>query len=258
VELKALADISERFIEHYEQFEVLVGDMCEDADASLWTEDMRFWFNHAVDKLVETKLETALNTKSDDGRYDGKAYDRIKRELLSSKISVKQKYQNQIPEVRLLELATLRLIAGAILAYGDPLRDYHRALESGVLEILTPSSKAQKAAKTLLEELKDQGLHLQTEHDALLDRIAFGEHPYSQPQLIENKKLSIKNLVREVSVLSKQLFIIENQKENRFPVKSIQRILDIVSSKASDRTIANHQSLFDDSKKLALSGDSFI
>ena len=74
MELKALADISERFIEHYEQFEVLVGDMCEDADASLWTEDMRFWFNHAVDKLVETKLETALNTKSDDGRYDGKAY----------------------------------------------------------------------------------------------------------------------------------------------------------------------------------------
>ena len=76
MELKALADISERFIEHYEQFEVLVGDMCKDADASLWTEDMRFWFNHSLEKLVGTKLETVLNTKSDDGRYDGKAYDR--------------------------------------------------------------------------------------------------------------------------------------------------------------------------------------
>lgn len=258
MKLKALADISERFIDHYELFEFLVYGDYRSINASLWTTDMRFWFNFHLDKLAETKLEAVLNTKSDDGQYDGKAYDRIKRELRSAKITVKEKYQNQIPEARLLELATLRLIAGAILAYGDPLRDYNRALESGVLETLTPSPKAQKAAKTLLEELKDQGLHLKTEHDALLDRIAFGEHPYSQPQLIENKKLSIKNLVREVSVLSKQLFIIENQKENRFPVKSIQRILDIVSSKASDRTIANHQSLFDDSKKLALSGDSFI
>ena len=258
MKLKALADISERFIDHYELFEFLVYGDYRSIDAALWTTDMRFWFNFHLDKLAETKLEAVLNTKSDDGQYDGKAYDRIKRELRSAQITVKEKYQNQIPEARLLELATLRLIAGAILAYGDPLRDYNRALESGVLEILTPSSKAQKAAKTLLEELKDQGLHLKSEHDALLDRIAFGEHPYSQPQLIENKKLSIKNLVREVSVLSKQLFIIENQKENRFPVKSIQRILDIVSSKASDRTIANHQSLFDDSKKLALSGDSFI
>ena len=257
MELKALADISERFIEHYEQFEVLVGDMCKDADASLWTEDMRFWFNHSLEKLAGTKLETVLNTKSDDGRYDGKAYDRIKRELRSSKISVKHKYQSQLPEERLLELAILRLIAGAILAYGDPIRDYKRALKSGALDVLTPSSKAQKAATTLLSELKDQGLYLETEHDVLLEKIAFGEHPYSQPQLVENKKLSIKNLVREVSVLSKQLFNIENQKENRFPVKSIQRILDVVGGTAAPRTIANHQSLFDDSDELALSGDSF-
>ena len=71
---------------------------------------------YLLEKLVGTKLETVLNTKSDDGRYDGKAYDRIKRELRSSKISVKHKYQSQLPEVRLLELAILRLIAGAILA----------------------------------------------------------------------------------------------------------------------------------------------
>jgi hypothetical protein len=257
MELKALADISERFIDHYEMFEFLVYSDYKGMDASLWTTDMRFWFNFHLDKLAETKLETALSTKSDDGQYDGMAYERIKRELLSSKITVKEKYQNQIPEVRLLELATLRLVAGAILVYADPLRHDKRALECGVVEILTPSPKAQKAAKTLLEELKDQRLYLAPDHEISLGRIAFGKHPYSQPQLVENKKMSIKNLVREVSLLSKQLFIIKNNKKKRFPVKSIQRILDVVGDTASPRTIADHQSLFDDVEKMALSGDSY-
>ena len=257
MELREIADITERFIKLYEQFEVNLDGMCKDMDASFWTEDMRLLLDRSLGNMAETKFEAFVTTKSDDTGYDGKACDHIKRMLCSRKISVKTKHQNQIPEARLLELAVLRLMAGAIQAYTDPIRDYHKALKLGVAKILTPSKKAQKAAKLILDEFYDQGITINKVDTAMFERITRGEHPKRFPQVTEDNKASIKILVREVSVLSKQLFIIDNNKENRFPVKSIQRILDVVGASASPRTIADHQSLFDKTKTLALSGDCF-
>lgn len=258
MDLNVLANHSERYIDHYEQLEALFYGDYKNLEGSLWTEDMRFWFNLNLKKLIKTKLEIAISTKSDDVKYDGKAYERIKRELLLSNVRVKNKYQSLIPESQLLELAVLRLIAGAIITYADPLRNYSSAVNAGIAKVLTPTHKAQKAAKTLLGELTTQKLYLGQEFESSLEKIAFGENPNSEPQLVVDKKLRVKNLVREVSLLSKQLFTIENNKENRFPVKSIQRILDIVGDNASPRTIANHQSLFDGTEKPALSGDSYV
>ncbi|MGB1158024.1 MAG: hypothetical protein ACPG3V_01340 [Porticoccaceae bacterium] len=149
--LNVLANLSERYIDHYEQFEVLFYGDYKNLEGSLWIEDMRFWFKLYLEKLVKTKLEIAISTK-----YDGKAYERIKREPLLSNVRVKNKYQNQIPESRLLELAVMRLVAGAIIAYADRLRNYSSAVNTGIPKVLTPTHKAQKAAKTLLEELTIQ------------------------------------------------------------------------------------------------------
>jgi hypothetical protein len=257
MELREIADITEKFINLYGQFEVNLDGMCKKMDASLWTEDMRFLLDRSLGTMAGTEFEAYITAKSDDTGYDGKACDHIKRMLYSRKISVKTKYQNQIPEERLLELAVLRLVAGAVQAYVDPIRDYYKALKSGVAKTLTPSKKAQKAAQLILDEFYDQGIRVNSLDTRMFERIARGEHPKSLPQVTEDNKASIKILVREVSLLSKQLFIINNSKESRFPVKSIQRILDVVGASASPRTIADHQSLFDKTKTLALSGDCF-
>ena len=60
MDLNVLANLSERYIDHYEQLEVLFFGDYKNLEGSLWTEDMRFWFNLYLEKLVKTKLETAI------------------------------------------------------------------------------------------------------------------------------------------------------------------------------------------------------
>jgi hypothetical protein len=75
-----------------------------------------------------------------------------------------------------------------------------------------------------------------------LRRIIDGEPPLLLPSFEVDQELNSKALVAQVSILSFQRLTISNGKNNNFPVKAMQAILDLVDTEASERTIQRYQS----------------
>jgi hypothetical protein len=166
--------------------------------------------------------------------------------LNTKKIKVSKKQSSIGSEAALLKLAVLRLIAGAVQVYCDTLYSPDEAVEAGLAKQLTPNKRATKLAKNLLDEIRTAGAKISWLSD--LQRLADGE-PF---HAVVTPDTRIKAVVREISLLSHELFDINNNKASRFPTAAIHRILDIVGVSPSESTVVNHQRLYDKSSPSGL------
>jgi len=201
-------------------------------------------FELALHELNHSRFEKFLNTTRE--------YKRIISDL--HRANVIHDTHGCFPEPqkfskdRDFEITIIDIIAHGLLAFCDPLRpisNYHgrpfkRSNHVSVKEI-KPDQRTQKAAKKLLDLLDDQGLHGETLRNHLR-RIIDGEPPLLLPSFEVDQELNSKALVAQVSILSFQRLTISNGKNNNFPVKAMQAILNLVDTEASERTIQRYQS----------------
>ena len=184
-------------------------------------------------------------------------YRHIIQSLTSKNISLRidstSIYQGTESEERKFELATLRIISGAVLVFYDPWSFGFRGVDAGLTNLATPNVAIQNASKKLLNQINKQELYVGKQFYAGLERMANGWPVLMMPQFSENKDAKIKMLVREVALLSKKLFIITNDKACRFPAQALLRIFDLVKVPVSEKTIQRHQKEYDDSKDAPLS-----
>tara|TARA_B110000211_G_C14023809_1_gene528882 strand:+ start:473 stop:976 length:504 start_codon:yes stop_codon:yes gene_type:complete len=148
---------------------------------------------------------------------------------------------------RQFELSVLRLIAGGLAVYCEPEWFSNDGIDEGVLEPVMPSIAVQKAVQKAIEQINKQGLELGiTMHS--LELIANGSLPVIEninPQLRSCSK-GFQRLVREITILSGQLFDITSTGKNRFSTQAIQNILDLVEAPEVDyRTIQRYQEQYE-------------
>jgi hypothetical protein len=150
----------------------------------------------------------------------------------------------------LFEMACLRILAGGMEMYFDPLRTNEKtdflsdptamALEAELGRLNIPSQKTILAAKKLIRNIQEDG-HTSDDLDAI-QKIAKGESYISV-----RRTSPIKAMVREMSLLGKDLLNIQNGHKNRFPASAIQQAVTLVGDEISKQGIAKHQALYDDS-----------
>ena len=199
-------------------------------------------YKESLKRLENTDFENLLVTGDEklDG-YDGRSLSRVIKILDTRGIGVSQRQSGIGAQSVILRLAVLRLIAGAVQVYCDSQRLPDVAVEVGIAKQLNPSQKASKLAEKLINEIRTIGAEISWIAD--LQRVADGQsfYPLIPPEF------RVKACVREISILSRELFDINNNKASRFPTSAIHRILDIVGVDVSESTIVNHQRLFDES-----------
>ena len=199
-------------------------------------------YKESLKRLENTDFENLLVTGDEklDG-YDGRSLSRVIKILDTRGIGVSQRQSGIGAKSVILRLAVLRLIAGAVQVYCDSQRLPDVAVEAGIAKQLNPSQKASKLAEKLINEIRTIGAEISWIAD--LQRVADGQsfYPLIPPEF------RVKACVREISILSRELFDINNNKASRFPTSAIHRILDIVGVNVSESTIVNHQRLFDES-----------
>ena len=199
-------------------------------------------YKDSLKTLENTDFENLLvaGDEKPDG-YDGHSLRRVITILNNKGIGVSQRQTDIGAESVMLNLAVLRLIAGAVQVYCDSLRWPDEAVEAGVAKQLYPSPRSPKLAEKLLNEIRSIGAEISWIDD--LQRLADGKpfYPVIPPDI------RVRACIREISFLSRELFDINNNKASRFPTSAIHRILDIVGVSVSESTIVNHQRLYDES-----------
>lgn len=211
---------------------------------------------YEYNKRFDTNCDLS-NSRLED--YLGKSapYRHITTSLTSKNISLRKNliytYRSTDSEERKFELATLRIIAGAVVVFCDPLAFGSRGSKAGLSNEMTPDLATQNASKNLLKHINNQNLGVGRLFKHHLERMAQGMAPMTIPNFSENKEAKIKMLVREVALLSKGLLIISNNKACRFPTQALLRIFDIVEVSVSEKTIQRHQKEYDDCEDIPLS-----
>ena len=155
-----------------------------------------------------------------------------------------------LDEERQLELAVLRLVAGALTVFLNPLQFSGRGVEAGAAKLVVPTKRARKLASSLLEELHPQFLQEGGAATEWVKKIARGENEKINNPVETTLELKRRGLIREVSLISNELLIINNGKANRLPARVIKIILGMLGEDAadvSDKTIGNYQSKYDGS-----------
>lgn len=157
----------------------------------------------------------------------------------------------------LFDMACLRILAGGMEMYFDPLRANEKpdfisdpiamAVEAGLGRLNTPSKRTILAAKKLIRNIQEDG-HTMDDIDAI-QKIAKGESYISV-----RRTSPIKAMVREMSLLGKDLLNTQNGHKNRFPASAIQHAVSLVGDEISKQGITKHQALYDDSDDSGLTG----
>jgi hypothetical protein len=166
----------------------------------------------------------------------------------------------RLSEGRVFELAAIRVMAGALVVYLDPLRFVRRGIEAGAVKAVKPNEKTRKAATALLTALDMQSLKINGGFRGELVRLGQGDVAPFNPSIETTTDLRRKGLIREVCLLSKQIFKTSNGKPKRFPIGAIQSILAIIGDDAEDvaeRTIIYNQKLYDNSEEQPLTDSRF-
>jgi hypothetical protein len=152
-------------------------------------------------------------------------------------------------------LVSLRVLAGGIAAYLDPLyliRPSHHypidlsdqsptimAEKAEIGKLAYPSDKTISAAKRLIRNIKeDEGIV-----DPSIEAIARGE-----PFASKKRTVPMKALIREMTLLSRILLNTSNGKKDRFPMSAIQCALSLMDKHPSKNQIAKYQAIYDDSE----------
>ncbi|MDB2383524.1 hypothetical protein N9Y04_05835 [Porticoccaceae bacterium] len=146
---------------------------------------------------------------------------------------------DEISDERQFDLAIIRVIAGATVVTLDPEWFSHEGPAAGALDWVEPSDKLQKKMRTALEVAQEEGTKLPILFEKQLGLLARGIPIIGQHEPTE-KLLQL--MVREITLISNQLFTISNSGKNRFPAKAIVAIGEILNLKLpTERTISKMQ-----------------
>jgi hypothetical protein len=152
----------------------------------------------------------------------------------------------------LVHKCLLRVVAGAIEMYDNPLREdmqdekQQEALDAKLGKLLIPDQRTANAASRLIENIQRVGAEI--EWMAQLKDVA-----ERKPYLLINSTEPKMALVREVSLLSKMLLNTSNRHKGRFPATAIQNILEFINEQMSDSGIQYHLERYEDSNQQPLS-----
>ena len=146
---------------------------------------------------------------------------------------------DEISDERQFDLAIIRVIAGATVVTLDPAWFSYEGPAAGALDWVKPSKKLQTKMRIALEVTQEEGIVLPQTFERQLRMLAHGRPLISQYKPTE-KLLQL--VVREITLINNQLFTISNSGKNRFPVKAIVTIGEILNlNLPTERTIYKMQ-----------------
>ena len=146
---------------------------------------------------------------------------------------------DEINDERQFDLAIIRVIAGATVVTLDPAWFSYEGPAAGALDWVKPSKKLQTKMRIALEVTQEEGIVLPQTFERQLRMLAHGRPLISQYKPTE-KLLQL--VVREITLINNQLFTISNSGKNRFPVKAIVAIGEILNlNLPTERTIYKMQ-----------------
>jgi len=190
-------------------------------------------------------------------------YEQYKFANISQKVSLHDDLKGSHDDTGLLRMACLRVLAGGIELYLDPLymeepanryplemiNDNHKdpteiAVKAGLGTLVYPSDKTISAAKRLIGKIKEDGGAV----DLRLEETAKGE-----PFKAAKRTVPVKAMVREMTLLSNRVLNTYNGIKNRFPPSAIQYALNIMDDQTSKVQISKYQAAYDESEEVPLS-----
>tara|TARA_B100000787_G_scaffold69417_1_gene51021 strand:- start:136 stop:915 length:780 start_codon:yes stop_codon:yes gene_type:complete len=251
MDLKEIGEISRAFIEQYEELERSANRLLM-SNSSTKLGDYKLRYQDDLGALDRTDFENFLNR--------GKHLTPILN-VLTKKTTIKLRWSQYHPAPKALQLkiVLMRIVAGALLVYCDPLSFGYDAIVAGNAKPNLPNKQNKKRAEKLLAGLDKQGITLSLHTRIELIRISAGEYPKQAPDYIaNNKRLLAKTLVREIAILSNALLIIDNKHANRLPIAITHKILSIVNASFSDEWVGKCQKLFDGQDDNALTDHMVI
>ena len=146
---------------------------------------------------------------------------------------------NEINDERQFDLAIIRVIAGATVVTLDPAWFSYEGPAAGALDWVEPSKKLQTKMRIALEVAQEEGTKLPILLEKQLGLLARGIPIIGQHEPTE-KLLQL--MIREITLISNKLFTISNSGKNRFPVKAIVAIGEILNlNLPTERTIYKMQ-----------------
>ena len=200
------------------------------------------WYWNTIKSLTDSSFESALSSHP--------AYPFFIQNV--GRVNLHDSLKGSHDDEWLLRVCLLRLVAGAIEMYDNPLREdmwsekRQQALDANLGKLLVPDQRTSKAASRLIENIHRSGatINWMLQLQDIADR-----KPYPLVNSIEPKMA----LVREVSLLSKMLLNTSNGHKGRFPTTAIQNILEFINEEMSDSGIQYHLERYEDSDQKPLS-----
>ena len=200
------------------------------------------WYWSTIKSLTDSSFESALSSHP--------AYPFFIQNV--DRVNLHDSLKGSHDDEWLLRVCLLRLVAGAIEMYDNPLREdmwsekRQQALDANLGKLLVPDQRTSKAASRLIENIHRSGatINWMLQLQDIADR-----KPYPLVNSIEPKMA----LVREVSLLSKMLLNTCNGHKGRFPTTAIQNILEFINEEMSDSGIQYHLERYEDSDQKPLS-----
>jgi hypothetical protein len=200
------------------------------------------WYWNTIKSLTDSSFESALSSHP--------AYPFFIQNV--GRVNLHDSLKGSHDDDWLLRVCLLRVVAGAIEMYDNPLREdmligkQQQALDANLGKLLVPDQRTAKAASRLIENIHRSGATIgwMPQLQDIADR-----KPYPLVNSTEPKMA----LVREVSLLSKMLLNTSNGHKGRFPTTAIQNILEFINKEMSDSGIQYHLERYEDSDQKPLS-----
>jgi hypothetical protein len=229
-----------------------------DSKSLLYVGEWCYLGNHPdvmrIERLFSKAAERLRNNPFENIHKNNPDYKSFKDSIASQKVTLHEDLEGSHDDDGLLRIASLRVLAGGIAAYLDPLyliRPSHHypidlsdhsqtklAEKAEIGRLVYPSDKTVTSAKRLIRNIKeDEGIV-----DPSMEVIARGE-----PFASEKRTVPIRALIREMTLLSRILLNTLNGKKDRFPMSAIQHALNLMDDQPSNTLISKYQALYDDS-----------
>lgn len=230
-----------------------------DSKSLLYIGEWCYLGNHpdvmSIERLFSIAAKRLRNNPFENILKNNPGYESFKDSLASQKVSLHEGLKGSHDDAGLLRISSLRVLAGGIAAYLDPLyliRPSHHypidlsddsptimAEKAEIGKLVYPSDKTISAAKRLIRNIKEEEGIV----DPSIEAIAKGE-----PFASYKRTVPMKALIREMTLLSRLLLNTSNGKKNRFPMSAIQCALSLMNEQPSNTLISKYQALYDDSE----------
>ena len=196
-----------------------------------------------IDKLAE--LEKEPFERYVKANHSGALHDihNLLKKVHSVTVNLNPEYfylgVDEISDERQFDLAIIRVIAGAAVVVLDPEWFSQEGMDAGAIDYIGLNARVHKKMRIALDTVQEEGTALPELFEKQLKLLANGIPLIAQHKPTE-KLLQL--MVREITLMSNQLFIISTSAKNRFPAKAIVAIGKILNLKLpTERTISKMQ-----------------